>query len=114
RGQAVGAVGAGVLLVAAADRGGVEQADGGGQDLAARQAGRGEVRRGAGADARRGLAEGDYPPVLGLVAGGPPLGVVAVLLAAPGVPTDDLEVAPGVRADADGGPGRPAAQRADE
>src|SRR5690606_6942261 len=95
----------GVLGVADAHEGGVEQADGDGEDFAQGELLKAQVAVDGLADAWEGAAEGDGAMVAGLVAGGLPLGVVAILLAAAGVAAGGLHVAVGVGADPDAGPG---------
>ena len=96
---------AGVGFVADADVGGLHEAEDGGEDFLAGKAGEGEVMGDAIADGGEGLAEVEHVLVLGLVAGGAPVGVVAGLLAAAGVAAGGLEVAVGDGGDPDVGPG---------
>ena len=104
-GEAVGLVFAGVLDVADADEGSFHEADDGGEDLFAGEAGEGEIVVDLLADAGEGLAEEGHALVLGFVAGFAPAWVVAALLASAGVAAGGLEVAVGVGADPDVGPG---------
>jgi hypothetical protein len=101
RGQAVGLVFAGVLVVADAHHGRFQQVDDGGQHFFARQAGQRQRAVDFLADQRQGLAELDHAFVLDLVARLAPFGVVAVLLAPARVAPGGLQVAVGLRADPD-------------
>ena len=105
RRQAEGVVLAGVLIVADADEGCLEQLHDGGEHLFARHAGQREVFLHATADRGQRLGEGDRVAVLGFVADFAPLVVIAVLLAPAGVAADGLQVAVGDRADPDVLPG---------
>ena len=96
----------GVGLVADADEGGFEEADDGGEDFFAREAGEGEVLVDALADGGEGGAEVEHVFVLGLVADFAPARVVAGLLAAAGVAAGGLQVAVGDGADPDARPRR--------
>ena len=113
RRQAERAVEPGVLVVADADQRQLEQLDDGRQDLLPRHPGLGQVGVAALADLRQDPGEVDEALELGVVAPGPPAVVVAVLLAALGVAAGGLEVAGGIRADPDVGPGRRDRQRPD-
>lgn len=118
RGEAEGAVAAGVFLVAHAQQRGVEQPHQGCQHLLATgRLGRCraflQVARDAGADARQREPEGLEALELGLVLEKPPVGVVAVLLAAAGIDAGGLEVAIGQRADPHLRVGRRNGQHAD-
>ncbi len=113
RRQAVGAVGAGVLDVADANVGQLHQPQHRGQHLVARQTAAGQVGVDALAQPRQRRAELGQAVVLGLVAGGAPLRVVAVLLAPPRVAAGGLQVAVGARADPHLDPGGRDAQRLD-
>ncbi|KDS78488.1 hypothetical protein KM22_02772 [Bordetella bronchiseptica KM22] len=98
-GQAERAVLARVRAAADPRQRGFEQAHHRGGDLVRRQAAAGQVARHAAPDARQGAAELAQLAVLGRVAPGPPVGVVAVLLAAAGVAPGGLQMAVGPRAD---------------
>ena len=104
-GEAEGVVFACVGLVANADEGGFEEADDGGEDLFAREAGEGEVLVDALADGGECGAEVEHVFVLGLVADFAPARVVAGLLATAGVAAGGLQVAVGEGADPDVDPG---------
>src|SRR5438105_1574756 len=95
-----------VLGVADADVARVEQPHDRGDHLLARHALARQVAANPLAKPRQGSAEVGQPFVLGLVSELAPAWVVAVLLTPPCVPTAGLEVAAGVRADPDVGPGR--------
>jgi hypothetical protein len=113
RGQAVGLVLARILVIPDAHHGRFEQVDDGRQHLLARQAGQAEGAVDFLADLRQRLAELDHALVLHLVAHLAPFGVVAVLLAPARVAPGGLQVAVGLRADPDLGPGRRDGQRLD-
>ena len=109
RGEAIGAVAGRVFLVAHAQEGGVEQAHQGGQHALPVERGvaaGGQVARDTGADARQGLAEGLEPLELAFVLQGPPLRVVAILLATARIDAGGLQVTLRERADPDIGVGR--------
>ena len=112
-GQAEGVVLLGVLLVADADQRRLEELDDGRQHLLAPQAALRQVALDPLADLRQRVAEGDHAAELGLVADLPPVGVVAVLLAPPGVAAGRLQMAVRAGADPDVGPGRRDGQLAD-
>ena len=111
RRQAERAVEPGVLVVADPDQGQLEQLDDGRQDLLPRHPGLRQVGVAALADPRQDPSEVDEALELGVVAPGPPEVVVAVLLATLGITAGRLEVAGGIRADPDVGPGRRDRQR---
>src|SRR5581483_3686058 len=98
-GEAVGAVLPRVLGVAHAGVGGLQEADHGGEDLLARDAGEVQVAGDAGADARQRLAEGGHSVVLGGVARLAPARMISVLLPSARVAPGGLEVPLGVGAD---------------
>src|SRR4029450_12423383 len=83
------------------------------QHLAAVEAGPAEVALHRAPDARQGLGEGDHAIELRAVADLAPARVVAILLAPAGIAADGLDVAPGIGADPDVGPGRRDGQRPD-
>ena len=113
RRKPVGAVLSRVRGVADADQRLVEQADAQREHAFAAEAGCAQVRLDAGAEARQHLPEADHPAELDPVAVGRPVGVIAVLLAAPRVAARRLEVPVGSRADPDVLPGRGEHQRLD-
>ena len=113
RGEAEALVGPGVFVVADPDQGDLQQAHGGGEHLLARQAAPGEVGVDAGAELRQRAAERGHAVVLVGVAGGAPVVVIAVLLAAARVAAHRLDVAAPARADPHVGPGRRDHQPAD-
>jgi hypothetical protein len=80
-GEPEGLVGAGILLVAHAHQGGLEQAHDGGEHLVPWQSRPPEVSLDTPAQSGQALAECDQLPILGRVAHGPPAQMVAVLLA---------------------------------
>jgi hypothetical protein len=90
-----------------------QQVDDGRQHFFARQAGQFQCAVDFGADGGEGLAEVDHPLVLHLVAHGAPFRMVAVLLASARVASGGLQVAVGLRADPDVGPGRRNDERLD-
>src|SRR5258706_624669 len=106
RGQAVGAVGARVLVVADPDQGLVEQANHGREQLAAAEISRAQVALDALAQLGQRLAELQHPAEFRLVARFPVRRVVAILLAAPRVASGGLDVPGGVGTDPNFGPGR--------
>ena len=106
-GEAEGVVFAGVGFVADADEGGFEEADDGGENFFAREAGEGEVLSTRSRMVGRAAPKCEHVLVLGLVAGFAPAGVVAGLLAAAGVAAGGLQVAVG-----DGGRSRRCPRRA--
>src|SRR5207244_2044991 len=75
-----------------------------GQHFLPRQARQLQVLFGRRADGWQGSAEGDHAIVLGPVPDLAPAGVVAVLLAAAGIPASSLDVAVVARAHPDVGP----------
>src|SRR5258708_34312196 len=91
----------------------LEQADEGGEDALTRQASKREIRLDAGADARQDAGEEQHAPVLRLVAHAAPARMIAVLLAAPRIAPDRLNMAVGIRADPNIGPGRRHRKRPD-
>ena len=92
RRQAERVVVAGILVVADADQGRLQQPDDGRQDLAPRQAGELQVAFGGAADLRERPAEGERPAVFRLVPHAPPSRVVTVLLPPPVVAARRLDV----------------------
>ncbi len=98
-GKAVGLVALGVLGIANADEGGIQQADDRSHDLFPAQASPGEILFHALAQLGQGLTEGQHPLVLVGVADLPPAGVIAILLAAASIATGGLQVAVGIRTD---------------
>ncbi len=105
RGQAVAAVFLGVLLIPDADVRLLHEADDGGEHLFARKAGEAQVLLHALANQGQRLRELDHALILGFVADLAPPGMVAALLAAPGIAAGGLEMAVGDGADPDAGPG---------
>jgi hypothetical protein len=103
----------GILLVADTDQGRLQQPNDRGEHLLARQARPGQVPFGPGADARQGLAKGNQPIVLGLIAHFAPARVIAVLFSATLIVADRLKMAVRVGTDPDIGPGRRNGQRSD-
>src|SRR5712692_10890 len=103
--EAEGAVLAGVLVVAYADQRLVEQHDHGGEDLAPGQVARAQVALDALADLREDFAEFEHAPELGFVARFAVARMVAVLFSSARVARRRLDVAFGVRAYPDVGPG---------
>src|SRR5689334_8371936 len=99
RGEAERAIAAGVLLVADPDARALEQPDHRGQHLLPRQPRLGQVLLDPLAQSGQRLAEGEHAAELGLVAHHAPFGMVAILLAAAGIPAGGLEVAAGRRTD---------------
>lgn len=100
-GQAVGAVVAGVAVVADADQGGVEQRNRQGHHLVATEAGQAQLGVDVPAQPRQRLAEAQQALVLVGIAYLAPARVVAVLLAPTGVAAGGLEMAVGVGTDPD-------------
>src|SRR5690606_25241807 len=98
-------VGAGVLLVSDADEGFLEQGGDGGEDLFAREALELQMAANGYAEGGQGAGEDEHGVELGFLADLAIAGVVAVLLAAALVAAGGLEVAVGVGADPDIGPG---------
>src|SRR5690606_8119370 len=97
--QSIGAVLAGVLVVADADAGALQQADDRGDDLRAGQPGASELAFDRAPDHRQGRREGRHALELGLVAHLAPTAVIAVLLASARVAPRRLEVSARVAAD---------------
>ncbi len=106
RGEPVRPVLARVSRIAHANQRHVQQVDHGGQHLVARQARCRQLRGHRLAYARQRCSERQQPAVLVRIAEGPPVGVIAVLLAAPGVATGRLQMAVRVRTDPHIGIGR--------
>ncbi len=96
----------GVLVVPDPDQRLVQQADDGGQDLAAAQVRSAEVPLDPLADRGKDLAELEDPAELRAVAGLAVRRMVAVLLPAPGITGRGLDVPGGIGTDPDVGPGR--------
>ena len=106
RGQTKGAICARVFIVADADEGALEQLHDARQDPGAAEAGLCEIGRGPGANRRQRGGEALQPVELGFIARLSPSRVIAVLLASARVTSRCLQVAAGIRADPDIGPGR--------
>jgi hypothetical protein len=113
RRQAEGFVGARVLLVPDPHHGRLQQVDDRRQHFFARQAGQFQGAVDFGADRGQRLAEVDHALVFRLVAHAAPFRMVAVLLASARVAARGLQVAVGLRADPDIGPGRGNHERLD-
>jgi hypothetical protein len=113
RGQPVGVIGFGILRVADANGGRLQQTDDRRQHLGPGQAGQRQVALYLCADLRQGVAEEQHAFVLGLVADLAPARMIAALLARPGIAPGGLQVAVGIGADPHPRPGRRDDQRAD-
>src|SRR5690606_2488501 len=105
-GQAVGAVLPRIGVVADPGQGIGQQRDHDRQYLVAGEATLAQVGAQSAPQPRQGLAEGDHPIVLAGAADLLPVGVVAVLLAATGIPAGRLQMAVALAADPHAGPGR--------
>src|SRR3954470_4513153 len=105
RGEAERVILAGILLVADADESRLEELDHGAEHLATRETGAPEISGDGPSQAGKCASEVDQARVLRAVALLPPIRMIAVLLAASGVPSRRLEVPAGVGADPDVSPG---------
>ena len=101
RGEAVGAIALGILVIAYAQGRAVQQPDDGGHHGVQLRPARLEVARHRPTDGGQVAAKGAHAVELDLLALFLPLRVVAVLLAAPGVAARGLQVALGIGADPD-------------
>src|SRR3954463_7986001 len=99
RGQAVGAVFAGILIVANADQCLVEQLHDSGENLAPDQLRRAQIAFGTLPYSRQDFAEFQHVPELGLIACFAIACMVAVLFSAPGIPGRGLYMTIGIRGD---------------
>ncbi|GAV37054.1 hypothetical protein ROTAS13_04747 [Roseomonas sp. TAS13] len=113
RGQAIGAVLRGIVLVADTDQRVLQQPRHGRQHLLPRQALARHVRRHPLPDLRQAGSELHHVPVFRRIPRFPPSGVVAVLLAAPLIPARGLEMPVRQRADPDVAIGGRNGQRTD-
>ena len=104
---------AGVLVVAHPDQGQLQEADHRGQDLLAWEAGPPQVGIASLSDGGERPRKPDHPIELRFVAAAAPSRVVAMLLPPPRIAPGGLDMAAGIRADPDVGPGGRDRQRAD-
>ena len=113
RRQAKRSVVTGVLLVAHADEALLEQPHYGRENLRSWQPRARDVGRRTGAQFRQRCGKGRQTVVLRFVAAGPPVAMIAILLATLGVAACRLKMTAPIRADPDVSPGRGNGKRGD-